>query len=118
MSRREFRLHERDAAAHSWASAANSAHVVCKRCGLVAEVLEETYFCVYPAHTAQECCRGPEIPMTWSLDAIEPSLAVLDVSAPGMPYVVEAEIRSVRLRFTSASRPAFIVAVLGALERS
>ncbi|HWZ87428.1 MAG TPA: hypothetical protein VNW92_01225 [Polyangiaceae bacterium] len=43
---------------------------------------------------------------------------MLDVSAPGMPYVVEAEIRSVRLRFTSASRPAFIVAVLGALERS
>jgi hypothetical protein len=117
MARREFRLSEVEAGAHTWASNGRPTQVRCSLCGLIAEVLEEAHFCIYPAHSGPDCSSASGA--TSLADAIEPSTVAGDddTSLSDTSYVMEAEVRSMRLRFTNSSRPAFIVAVLGALER-
>jgi hypothetical protein len=114
MAWHEFRLSERDASRHTWTTQSSGPQRTCCRCGLVAEEQGGVLCEVYPAHRVVACheALGPS-----ATAELKPA-PVTSVDAATFACVVEAEVRNMRLRFTGASQPAFIAAVLGALEGS
>jgi hypothetical protein len=89
---------------------------------MTAEVVDGTHFTTYPAHLGPDCSTRPTLAARRArIAASRPaSRRSARTARPPLPNrsLLEADVHGIHLRFPEGSDLAFVVAVLGALDKS